>query len=455
MNENAILSHLSQLKQKHLLAGFDCLTPEQKKQFGQQVQKYDRALLQRQHDLLFSKPKRQHPFEPIQNYAHAGSYADRILGEELVRQGKVACLILAGGQGSRLGVDGPKGAVAVSPIKGKSLFQLFSERCRSASLRAGRPLHLAVMTSPLNHNATKEFFASHGHFNLPSSHLHFFEQSVLPFCDDRGNWLLERTGKIAEGPDGNGNALHLLYQTGLYDQWHSDGVEYVNVILVDNPLADPFDAELIGYHCRMHADAVVKAVPRLSANEKMGVVVTSNGKPCVIEYSELSDADLLAVGTDGSPRFSIANTSQFSFHIDFIRKIATDRECAMPLHLARKQAPVLLATAQGSCIELVKVWKFETFIFDLLAFAQRVEVLLYPRGLSYAPLKNASGEKSLQTVQDALLAFDRHIYSALSGLPSPSTPFELHPSFYYPTPDLATRWKGKELPSDSYVENSE
>ena len=455
MNENAILSHLSHLKQKHLLAGFDRLTQDQKKQFGHQVQKYDRGLLQRQHDLLFSKPKAGHPFEPIQNYAQAGSYADRVLGEELVRQGKVACLILAGGQGSRLGVDGPKGAVAVSPIKGKSLFQLFSERCRSASMRAGRPLHLAVMTSPLNHAATKEFFASHGHFDLPSSHLHFFEQSVLPFCDDRGNWLLERTGKIAEGPDGNGNALHLLYQAGLYDQWRSDGVEYVNVILVDNPLADPFDAELIGYHCRMHADVVVKAVPRLSANEKMGVVVTSNGKTCVVEYSELSDADLLAVGADGAPRFSIANTSQFSFHIDFIRKIATDRECALPLHLARKQAPVLLATAQGSCIELVKVWKFETFIFDLLPFAKRVEVLLYPRGLSYAPLKNASGEKSLQTVQDALLAFDRHIYSTLSGLPSPSTPFELHPSFYYPTPDLASRWKAKELPSDSYVENSE
>lgn len=455
MNENAIFAHLSHLRQKHLLVGFDRLSPEQKEQFGQQVQKYDKALLHRQHDLLFSKPKEKDLFEPIQNFARAGSDADRALGEERIRQGKVACLILAGGQGSRLGVNGPKGAVAVSPIKGKSLFQLFAERCRSASVRAGRPLHLAVMTSPLNHTATKEFFASHDYFNLPMSHLHFFEQSVLPFCDDRGNWLLERVGKVAEGPDGNGNALNLLYESGLYEQWLADGVEYINVILVDNPLADPFDPELIGYHFRMKADVVIKAVPRLSANEKMGVVGRRNGKTCVVEYSELSDADMLAVDVDGSPRYSIANTSLFSFHMDFIQKIATDRDCVLPLHLARKQAPVMLTTAQGSCIELVKIWKFETFIFDLLPFAQHVEVLLYPRGLSYAPLKNASGEKSLKTVQEALLAFDRHIYSTLSGLPSPSTPFELHPSFYYPTSEIAMRWKGRELPSDSYVENNE
>ncbi|MBS0652268.1 MAG: UTP--glucose-1-phosphate uridylyltransferase [Verrucomicrobia bacterium] len=452
MNEDAVLSHLAQLRQKHLLAGYERLPQEKKTQFGQQVRKYDRTLLKRQHDLLFSKTSPQHPFEPVQNYSRAGSDADRALGVELVRQGKVACLILAGGQGSRLGVNGPKGAVSVSPIKGKSLFQLFSERSRSASLRAGRPLHLAIMTSPLNHDATKEFFEAHRNFNLPSSHLHFFEQSVLPFCDDRGNWLLERPGKLAEGPDGNGNALHLLYRTGLYDQWRADGVEYVNVILVDNPLADPFDAELIGFHCCKQADAIVKTVPRASANEKMGVVVSREGKTCVVEYSELSDADRLALNSDGTPRFSIANTSLFSFHTDFIKQIATDPECVLPLHLARKQAPVLLGTAQGSCIELAKVWKYETFIFDLLPFARRVEVLLYPRDLSYAPLKNASGEKSLQTVQEALLAFDRHIYSTLSGLPSPPTPFELHPSFYYPTPDLAAQWKGKELPSVAYVE---
>ncbi len=455
MKEDSLHFYLKQLGQKHLLAGYEFLSKEQKKQFGQQVYKYDKALLKRQRDLLFSRVQAQQPLEPIQNYSCSGSDVDQAVGQELVGQGKVACLILAGGQGSRLGVNGPKGAVSVSPIKGKSLFQLFCERSRSASARARRALHLAVMTSPLNHEATKEFFEAHRNFNLPSSHLHFVEQSVLPFCDDRGNWLLERSGKLAEGPDGNGNALHLLYRVGLYDKWRAEGVEYVNVILVDNPLADPFDAELIGYHFRMQADVIVKAVPRASSTEKMGVVVSKGGKTSVVEYSELSDPTMLALNADGAPRFSVANTSLFSFHMDFIQQVAADPECILPLHLARKQAPVLLGTAHGSSIEIAKIWKYETFIFDLLPFASQVEVLLYPRNLSYAPLKNASGEKSLQTVQEALLAFDRYVYSILSGLPSPLTRFELHPSFYYPTPDLALQWKGKELPSVSYVENNE
>jgi UDP-N-acetylglucosamine/UDP-N-acetylgalactosamine diphosphorylase len=453
MNDDAITSHLAQIQQKQLLSGFKHLSAEKKKQFVLQIHQYDPALLKRQQALLFSTAKKPSVLEPVQNVAHAGSDTDRAQGEELIRQGKVACLILAGGQGSRLGIDAPKGTFAVSPIKGKSLFQLFSERTLSAATRAERSLHLAVMTSPLNHLSTQAFFETHQNFGLPSSHLHFFEQSVLPLCDDRGNWLLEKPGQLAEGPDGNGNALHLLYRSGLYEKWRADGVEYVNVILVDNPLADPFDAELIGYHFRTQADLVLKAVPRASASEKMGIVVAQQGGIHVVEYSEISDRDLLALNADGTPRFSIANTSLFSFHMDFIQQVATDPHCTLPLHLARKKASVLLSTAKGSCMETVNVWKYETFIFDLLLFAKRAEVLLYPRHRAYAPLKNASGEKSLQTVQEALLAFDRHVYSTLSGLPSPQTPFELHPCFYYPTPQLCTQWKGKELPPSSYVEN--
>ena len=248
MNDTIISSYLESLGQEHLLAELERLSTKKKEQFWLQIQKYDLALLERQREILFSRAKAGCSLEPIQNVACLGSQIDRELGEELICSGKVGCLILAGGRGSRLGTNGPKGAVAVSPIKGKSLFQLFGERTHSASVRAGRPLHLAVMTSPLNHAQTKEFFQAHQNFNLPSSHLHFFEQSVLPFCDDQGNWLLERPGSLLEGPDGNGNALHLLHHSGLYERWRADGVEYVNVVLVDNPLADPFDAELAGYH---------------------------------------------------------------------------------------------------------------------------------------------------------------------------------------------------------------
>ncbi len=448
MSQSLIHSHLASLGQEHLLAGFDQLSEKKKEQFWSQIKRYDRTLLERQREMLFSKTKEEVCFEPIQNVARSGSQLNREIGEKLIREGKVGCLILAGGHGSRLGTAGPKGAVGVSPINGKSLFQLFSERTYSAAARAGRPLHLAVMTSPLNHAQTKNFFEQYQNFGLPNTHLHFFEQSVLPVCDDQGNWLLESAGSLLEGPDGNGNALHLLYRSGLYDQWRADGIEYVNIVLVDNPLADPFDAELIGYQFQTQSEVVLKAVSRISADEKMGVVVVKDGKVGVVEYSELKETEMQAVNNDGTLRFSVANTSLFSFQMDFIGRIAANDRCILPLHLARKQASTLLTTMNGSFVDTIKVWKYETFIFDILLFARQPQVLLYPRHLTYAPLKNATGEKSLKTVQEALFAFDRHIYKTLSGLSPPDAPFELHPSFYYLTRELSEQWKGKQLPID-------
>ena len=111
----------------------------------------------------------------------------------------------------------------------------------------------------------------------------FFEQSVLPFCDEQGNWILERAGNMLEGPDGNGNALHVLYRSGLWQKWRAEGVEYVTVIPVDNPLADPFDAELIGYHFQTQAEVILKTIPRTSVDEKVGVIALNGDKINVVD----------------------------------------------------------------------------------------------------------------------------------------------------------------------------
>lgn len=450
--DDAIVSHLTHLGQNHLLGGLEQLSAEQKEQFWLQIKKYDATLLQHQNAVLFADAKEEPSLKPVQHVPHAGSQSNRDLGEKLIREGKVACLVLAGGQGSRLGIDGPKGVVAVSSIKGKSLFQLIAEKTRAASARAGRPLHLALMTSPLNDAQTREFFQNHNDFDLPGSHLHFFEQSVLPFCDEQGNWILERAGNMLEGPDGNGNALHVLYRSGLWQKWRAEGVEYVTVIPVDNPLADPFDAELIGYHFQTQAEVILKTIPRTSVDEKVGVIALNGDKINVVEYSELKSGEMTAVNPDGTPLFSVASISLFSFHMDFIQHIATDPQCSLPLHLAYKQASVIRPTAEGPAVQKIKGWKYEAFIFDLLPFANRVEILSYPRELVFSPLKNASGKESVETVRAALQAFDRYVYSSLSGLPAPETPFELDPAFYYPTPDLIQKWKGKELPAEPYIE---
>ncbi len=245
------------------------------------------------------------------------------------------------------------------------------------------------MTSGLNHAQTIDFFEKHGSFGLDPSQLSFFEQGMLPFLDDHGDWLLEKPGKIAEGPDGNGHALRLFFETGIWEKWKEAGIEYLHVIFVDNALADPFDPEFVGLTARTGADAALKAVERLCADEKMGVLVKREGRLKVIEYSEIP--------SDASP-YTLSSTGMFCIAMPFIQRLCQEMNADFPLHLARKTAKV----AKGD----VHIWKCERFIFDLLDYARSSAVLVCPREKIYSPLKNATGEKSLETVRKALLLYD-------------------------------------------------
>lgn len=382
MFEGKIKEVLNQLGQSHLLDGMQQLSSHEMQLFLAQLHKYNPRLLAEQRELV-GKVQQPHPDDlPCHYFERSGNSQDYSRGEELVRQGKVGCLILAGGQGTRLGFDGPKGTIPVTPTTGKSLFQLFCERTGSA----GKNLPICIMTSCFNHKQTVEFFESHGHFGLNPSQVSFFKQGELPFVNDDGHWLLERSGKIAEGPDGNGHALRLFYDLGLWEKWNKAGVEYLNIIFVDNALADPFDPEFVGFTARHGVDAALKAVMRLSPDEKMGVLVERKGKLAVIEYSE--------VPSNGS-EYPLSSTGMFCLSMQFIQYLCGTLKAEFPLHLARKQANL------GGDMH---IWKCERFIFDLLAFARSSAVFVCPREKIYAPLKNATGDKSLETVKKALAA---------------------------------------------------
>jgi UDP-N-acetylglucosamine/UDP-N-acetylgalactosamine diphosphorylase len=399
-------------------------------------------LMQRQKEALFHRKPPALSLEPLTKYERAGSLSKR--GEELIAQGKMGCLILAGGQGSRLKSGGPKGFTPVTLIKKKSLFQLLFEKAKAASERAGRPLHIAVMTSPLNHEETTQFLEEHRFFGVSPAVVSVFSQGMLPLLDDRGNQLADAHGKLIEAPNGNGEALHRFFETGIWGKWKKAGVEVVNVVLIDNPLADPFDAELLELHQRQKNEITLKAVLRKNAHESVGVLALDHKRLKVIEYSELPEEQKGAKNPDGTLRFALANISLMCFSMGFIKKIAHSK---LPLHLARKTTTVLM----GSCQETLPVWKCETFIFDLLDFAKKAGVLVCARENCFSPLKNQSGEASLETVRHALLAFDQKTYEALSGLPAPDREFELDPAFYYPTEQLRAAWSGKPLPTTAYI----
>jgi UDP-N-acetylglucosamine/UDP-N-acetylgalactosamine diphosphorylase len=311
---------------------------------------------------------------------NSGSGERRSRGRRLVREGKLGCLLLAGGQGTRLRFDGPKGLFPIT-ASGKTLFQLFREGREAA----GDDLPLAILVSAENEAAGREA--------VPEADI--CVQDSLPLLDDNGETFLSAPGQTAVGPNGNGSALRCFVESGLWAQWRERGVKYLNIAMVDNPLGDPYDAEMVALLEESGADAVVKTTRRRNAQEKVGVLVAEGDRVRVIEYSELDDPS----------GYKWANLSLFTFTMDFVRKVA---EKELPYHRAHKAVPIW----KGNEIVWPKepnAWKREQFIFDVLPYAERVEVIAYPREECFAPLKNAEGDDSPETVRAALQARDHAI----------------------------------------------
>lgn len=343
--------------QPHLLEGWKGLSPEEKSSFIAELKRC--ASMWPPEKSVTDAVSLQ----PLSDVPWVHEVPGEEIGRELIEQGKVAAIVLAGGQGSRMQLTGPKGMVHSVPDDPTSptLFQVFADKTMRAQKSAQRPLHLAIMTSPLNDAATRAYFSANDLFGL--TQLQFFQQSMRPLLDEENRWVLERPGKLAKGPDGNGYLFHALARSSILSKWEADGVEYVNVVLVDNPLADPFEAHGIGYQHLQGSDVLLRAIKRSDRTEKVGIVGLHDNRVRVVEYSEMSDNNQM---------FDVGNTSLFSFRMDLIKRVLT---ATLPWHLAYRH------------LGGIPVRKQEAFIFDLLMYAQNAKVLLYPREQIFAPLK--------------------------------------------------------------------
>ncbi len=448
MNEEAASQKISALEQAHLLAFYNTLSEERRCHLLQQIEAIDVPLFHRQQLLVKkSQTATSTSLNSFRDFVRKGHAEDVQRGRERLVQGQVGCLVIAGGQGTRLRFEGPKGMYPISVIQHKTLFQLVAEKTRAASLQTGYDLPIAIMTSPVNHAATVNYFEQHHYFGLKRTQVSFFSQRLLPLLDEEGNLFLEDVDSIAQGPDGNGFALKYFAESGLWHKWHSQGIRYINFVLIDNPLADPFDAELVGFHEREGNDITMKCTPRRDIHEKVGVLVKIEGKAAVVEYSELPDEERKALHTDSTLKHLCANLSLFCFSMESIREL---NKLELPLHLAHKA--VKYVDKAGQVVQACNpmAWKFERFIFDVLPLAKHVKALLYPRAECFAPLKNFSGPDSPATVQAALQEMDRRVIEKITGMPAPHHPFELAQDFHYPTPELLEKWQGHALPSDPY-----
>jgi len=416
---------LAKIGQKSLLLDWESWSQEQKENFRKQVEELDVKAIEQQRRLIASHKKSVlEPITPFTDYVIPPKGEE---GRKLVEKGAVACLVVAGGQGIRLGFDGPKGAFPVTAVKHKSLFQLVAEK----TLAAGKGLSLAIMTSPLNHQATFKFFEENNSFGLAEEQLDLFCQGTFPFLDDEGNLFLEAPGKIATGPNGNGSSLRHLVNFGIWDKWKKRGVSYVIFIQIDNALADPFDAALVEAHVLQDNEVTVKCIQRDDPHEDVGILAKKGDDVVVVEYSEIGDEERVACDESGALVHSCANISYFCFDMAFIERVAKGN--FLPYHFAYKETPAFDKT--------IKAFKSERFIFDVLPKAKKVGAILDARKHCFAPLKNASGPNSIEDVQESLQLFDRKVFKELTQTDALPGVIELHPSFYYPDQDLRLSWQ--------------
>ena len=319
------------------------------------------------------------------------------LGEQAIRNGRVAAFVVAGGQGTRLGHPGPKGTYPATPHRGKPLFQVFSEKILAASRRYRSRIPLLVMTSPENHEETRGFFAQHHHFGLREEDLRFFSQGTMPAIDDKGQLILASRTSLFRSPDGHGGSLRALQASGVLAWLAKEGIDLISYFQVDNPLVNPVDPLFLGYHEQSGSEFSAKAVWKRNAGEKVGVFVVVQGMTRVIEYSDLPAELREAKDPAGRLKLGAGSVAIHVIGRRFIEALTTG-DLRLPFHAARKDIPAYRDEAPAAPI---KGTKFETFVFDAMPLAQRTMVMLVPREDEFAPIKNREGEDSPETSRRA------------------------------------------------------
>ena len=369
----------------------------------------------------------------------------RAAGEAALRAGRVAAFTVAGGQGTRLGYDGPKGTFPVTPLKRKPLFQIFAEKITAIGRRHGRPLHWFIMTSHANHARTEAFFAEHRFFGLDRARVYFFRQGRMPAVDFTGRILLESPGGIALSPDGHGGSLRALHRSGALDLMQGEGIDTISYFQVDNPLVRCIDPAFIGWHLVRGAEMSAKMIPKAYPEEKLGHFCLQRGRLVVIEYSDLP----LAVQREVDPQTGRLRylAGSIAIHIldrEFVRRMAEGG--ALPFHRADKKIATIDAAGRPVKPAAPNGAKFEMFVFDALPFARNALVIETRRADDFSPVKNADGVDSPRTArEDQLRQYARWLQRAgaslaidASGLPAAT--LEVSPLFGYDEESFAESW---------------
>ena len=318
------------------------------------------------------------------------------IGTEKIKKGKLAVVTMAGGQGTRLGHTGPKGTYDLGLASHKSIFEILTDTLLDARKKYGVDIPWYIMTSEENNEATVNFFKKHNFFGYPESAVTFFKQGKLPMLSTDGKVLLNEDGKIKEAADGHGGIFQSMLKDGVIYDMKSRGIEWVFIGGVDNVLVNMVDAILIGLAEDKHVLAAGKSIVKAGPKEKVGVFCKRNGKPSVIEYSEISEEMASETTSNGELKYGESHILCNLFNIKAIENIS---KMDLPYHVAFKKAKYLDKDGNIVSPESPNAYKFESFLFDAFESLDDMAILRVRREDEFAPVKNAEGVDSPETAR--------------------------------------------------------
>ncbi|MCX5813761.1 MAG: UTP--glucose-1-phosphate uridylyltransferase [Proteobacteria bacterium] len=451
MTDKAFLDILRRYEQHHILGHYHSLPADKQNQFLKHHEKLDINLIFSLHKTFSYKQNPAHRIENIkpadiitipQTFEEKALYEKaRASGESLIRGHKVANLIVAGGQGSRLGFEGPKGTFPATPIKKKTLFQLFAESVKAINKKYNTSMPLLIMTSHENHEETIDYFESNNYFGLKKDTVRFFMQGMIPSITPEGDLILRDETYLFTNPDGHGGSLKALHDSGLLYELIEKGFTELFYCQVDNPLVKIADPVFMGYHAMSKAQASTKVVRRTNIDEKVGIYLSVNNKDAIAEYSDLPAEFMAALDEHGNIRYWAGNTAIHAFSLAFIKQI-NRHGYSVPYHRAHKTVEV---KDKNGSTKLTDAWKFETFVFDAIPLADKTCCMEVIREEEFSPIKNKDGVDSPDTARTAMSNLHRSRLEAAGVKMPPETRVEISPLFALDKEELAEKMKGKEL----------
>ena len=442
--------------QGHVLRFFDKLDDAGRASLLKQIDALDFASINRMRALLAargkapSSPVAEPEPAPVVEFSEQEQEAAAARGEAELRAGKVGVVLVAGGQGSRLGFDGPKGCFPVGPVTDAPLFFFHARKLLALETRFGRPVPFYIMTSETNDAATRACFRENGFFGLDEKNVFFFVQGMWPALSPEGRIILDGRDHVFFGPDGHGGTLSALRRSGALADMEARGISSVFYFQVDNPMVEVADPAFVGYHVATGSDYSVKVCAKRDPNEGLGVVVERGGRTEIVEYTEFTDEQKNERAADGELRYKYGSVAIHVFSVPFL---AREAAAGLPLHVAHKKVPHV--DAEGCVVKPTSpnAYKFEKFIFDALRDAKKSVCVAFDREAEFSPVKNAEGSDSPATCRaDLSRKWARWLAAAGVALETdakgyPARRIEIDPAFAADPETLKAKLAGVALPA--------